>query len=878
MFSLCQPSQPFPSRNAFLLFRRRFDLAQIPNAAPFHLFADTRYRLSVNGRIVASGPTRFYPQFPLYDSHDIAPFLRAGANEIRVEVNHRGAPSFQAVPSQCGFAAWDEFGADLQTPGAWQAKVSRAWNPNAPLYSFAQGPVEIFDVAALQDEWRDENSWQTPVVAPEYWGELKPRDIAPLPNRVLVAPTLARRTIVDSDEISIGFHRVFAADARDKSPRDRFIIALILDSPRAQTVELGLFWGEHFLNGDSLETRPDATRGNRRNATAQLRAGANLLWADLEVLMPSWGFALSWPRASQLTLAAPILASAATSPDELARRCSHAARVPADLALLDWLRPLGEFEFSDFPARQVAWETAAKWADFDAGRTPLVGAGENAAIAVWDFRKTVLGHVRLSLECETETIVDVTFDERLRADGALDIYATNPFVNNVDRYVLSAGRHQIEGFHARGGRYLQLSVRSRGSVKSNGIEVRSAVTHLGESGDFECSDALLNQIWRVGRATVEACWPDVWVDCPWREQGAYVGDTLVEFGAAQMLSSDRQTMRRALQLWAQGQRADGQMPSCVPAWMTSSHADFTLIYVLALRDYFAATGDAEFVAQVWPAVERIWNSPRWKGADGLWDADAESHLFLDWSIPLDQRLGESNGALNALRVGALEATAQLAAALGRDAQPWQAQRQDVIAAMRAQLWRPQTQDFAAYLGDESPAYHANIWALRFGVAANEAGVLKRVRAALQMFENPDDLEARGGHPELYFCHYVLQALCARGLHAEALDLVRRAWSPMIGQGAVTFWERLYLGAGRCGQSVSRVELRADLVSGPRSVGFASGLRASRRVYVSRARLRFGMGTRRVSAHARGPIKINWRRENGEVRAEISAPDGVTVAD
>ena len=844
--SICQPPT-YPARNAFALFRRRFDLTDVPDTAPFHLFADTRYRLSVNGTIIGSGPTRFYPGFPPYDSHDIAPYLRAGENEIRVEVNHRGASSFQAVPSQLGFVAWDDWGAGLGTPGAWQSKVSRAWNADAPAFSFAQGPIEILNAAALEAEWQNKSGWQTPILAPDAWGELEPRSVPNVPNRVLPAPAMAQCAALSDAETFVGFARVCDDDARAKSPRDRFAVALVLDSPRAQTVELGLFWGDNTLNGVALQAHKDEQLGNRQNASAHLRAGENLLWAEVEALMPSWGFCLAWPTASGVTLNGPMRTSALMAPDALGQRRGDVPISPDDVASFDWLRPLDEFATSAFPARQVAWETPARaLAELGWQNAPLLQSG--AAVALWDFQKTVLGHVRFEIECEAETTVDVTLDERLRADGLLDVYGSNPFVNGTDRYVLAAGTHQIEGYHPRGGRYLQLNVRSEGAVQLRDLSLRSAVTHLGEQGDFRCSDPLLNQIWELGRATVEACWPDVWVDCPWREQGAYVGDTLVEFGAAQMLSSDRQTMRRALQLWAQGQREDGQMPSCVPAWMLSSHADFTLIYILALRDYFAATGDADLVRELWPHVEKIWDSPRWKSGDGvLWDADAEMHLFIDLVGAARAKAGTRQRRAQCVarrRIGSDSAVGE------RDWPRRRALARRARARCRGDAGAVVARGVERFRGVCGRRF-ARLSRQHLGAALRFARRRKRFDGAIARgtFDVRGARRFRGARwasrtlfLPLRFRSAVRARLARRGADVGSARVVaddgaRRGHV----LGAIVFGQK------RRGQFVSRVELRADLVFGPRSVGLASGLRATKSVHVRRARLRFGVGAWRVSA-------------------------------
>lgn len=67
-------------------FQRPLHLDTVPSTAVVHCTADTRYKLIVNGTRVTVGPARSSPDLWLYDTIDVAPFLRAGDNEITVHV------------------------------------------------------------------------------------------------------------------------------------------------------------------------------------------------------------------------------------------------------------------------------------------------------------------------------------------------------------------------------------------------------------------------------------------------------------------------------------------------------------------------------------------------------------------------------------------------------------------------------------------------------------------------------------------------------------------------------------------------------------------------------------------------------------------------
>lgn len=79
-------------------FIRSVNLASQPTRALLHFSADTRYKLYVNGKHVAVGPSRSSPLIWYYDTLDIAPYLKEGHNEIRFVVVRYFAASRSAMP------------------------------------------------------------------------------------------------------------------------------------------------------------------------------------------------------------------------------------------------------------------------------------------------------------------------------------------------------------------------------------------------------------------------------------------------------------------------------------------------------------------------------------------------------------------------------------------------------------------------------------------------------------------------------------------------------------------------------------------------------------------------------------------------------------
>ncbi len=64
------------------VFRRTFSMDALPNEFWVRVSADNRYKLYVNGQMVAFGPQRGDDKHWFYETLDLAPYLKAGENEV----------------------------------------------------------------------------------------------------------------------------------------------------------------------------------------------------------------------------------------------------------------------------------------------------------------------------------------------------------------------------------------------------------------------------------------------------------------------------------------------------------------------------------------------------------------------------------------------------------------------------------------------------------------------------------------------------------------------------------------------------------------------------------------------------------------------------
>lgn len=68
-------------------------LDHLPETALLRIACDSEYTVYINGSLVAFGQYAGYPFHRFYDEVDVLPFLRIGANRIRVDSWHYGIHS-----------------------------------------------------------------------------------------------------------------------------------------------------------------------------------------------------------------------------------------------------------------------------------------------------------------------------------------------------------------------------------------------------------------------------------------------------------------------------------------------------------------------------------------------------------------------------------------------------------------------------------------------------------------------------------------------------------------------------------------------------------------------------------------------------------------
>ncbi|MGC8861960.1 MAG: family 78 glycoside hydrolase catalytic domain [Armatimonadota bacterium] len=489
--------------------------------------------------------------------------------------------------------------------------------------------------------------------------------------------------------------------------------------------------------------------------------------------------------------------------------------------------------------------------------------GEGGVAIILDFGREVFGNVEIGIARSSGGCIDIGYGELLE-DGRVKPDRLGS--KYTDRIILGRGRFRWQSFEPRAFRYMQIEFRWLGRpIEIDYVCVNETTYPVRRTGNFECSDSLLNQIWRTAACTTELCMEDTLISSPWRDRSRGWADVRVAARAAYYAFGDTALLAQALREVAESQADDGSLPGIRPPVCSEEpSADLMLLWVLSLLEYYAFSDDLELVRTLYPTARRLME---WFGAHL-----GDDHLLrgVPGSLFIDDADLERRGivtALNCLYCHSLRATGALAQILGlqTEAEQWQATADRVRPAINKYLYSPPRGLYADCLADgelvEKYTFQTNILAALFDIADHYrmATILRQIRT--------------GALPQpvtTYMGSYLVEAFCAADLHGEALDLTRRLWGSLVGQGATTFGER-FDGQGSLCRAWS-VSPARDLLA--EYVGIKPTLGAARfTVAPHTAGLAWARGSINTDA---GPLAVEWKSTRRHLLINVDVPPEVRV--
>ena len=252
---------------------------------------------------------------------------------------------------------------------------------------------------------------------------------------------------------------------------------------------------------------------------------------------------------------------------------------------------------------------------------------------ILDMGGIVSGLVEFSVEAPASAVLDLSYTE-IPITGPSRMLGQHAGT----RYIARGENDQFKVFDSNGFRYAYLVVHGvAGQVKLPHFAVQEYVYPWQEGADFSCSDDELNRIFTAGIRTVQLNSHDAFIDCPTREQRAWVGDAVVHQMVHLATNLDWRLAWHYLTL-GNSARYDGILPMSVVGDIESGGGhtipDWALHWVHGVYNHYRFSGDRDFVKAFMPTIEQIlrWYVP-YQNSEGVLKDVVEWNL-VDWSSVL----------------------------------------------------------------------------------------------------------------------------------------------------------------------------------------------------------------------------------------------------
>jgi hypothetical protein len=285
---------------------------------------------------------------------------------------------------------------------------------------------------------------------------------------------------------------------------------------------------------------------------------------------------------------------------------------------------------------------------------------------VLDMGRIVGGFVEFSVSAPAGTTFDFGyFEEPVKVRSMFGAHGGN-------RYIARGYDDKHTIFDPKGFRYVYILIHGvSGSVTLNDFAVQEYLYPWQSGATFECSDEALNRIYKAGIRTVQLNSWDAFMDCPTREQRAWVGDAVVHQMVHLVTNTDWRLAWHYLAL-SNSPRSDGILPMSVAGDIEAGGGvtipDWSLHWVHGVYNLYLFSGDRARVKEYMPTIERVlrWYLPYLTQSGVLQDV-VEWNL-IDWSSLYSE---EQSAIVTASWARGLREFAEMGAWLGEHAsQEW----------------------------------------------------------------------------------------------------------------------------------------------------------------------------------------------------------------
>lgn len=420
---------------------------------------------------------------------------------------------------------------------------------------------------------------------------------------------------------------------------------------------------------------------------------------------------------------------------------------------------------------------------------PQVVEYRDAGYYFLDFGQEIAGQFMMQANGEAGQMVEIRCGEELEETPERRVrFQLRCNCTYQERWTLSGQPNVLEHYDYKAFRYVEVLAPAHTVAPESFCAVVRHYPFDETACTFESSNRLLNDIWRICRNGVKYGTQESYLDCPSREKGQYLGDSIIIAPVHAYLTGDLRLWKKSLQDFALSTSICPGMMAVAPGSFMQEIADYSLLWPFYLWNYYWHSGDLEFLRVMYPVAEGIMAYfRRYQRADGLLENVKDKWNLVDWPANLrdgyDFDLSPVPGdgchnVINAFYCGAVKTMNAIRAELHiPSVDEFPKLKQAFVQA----FYRPEIGVCVDSTVSTHAALHANVLSLLYDLVPLEA-VPRIVALILQKRLNCG----------VYFAYFVLKALSRIGAYDLVYDLIssedEHSWANMLQEGATTCFE------------------------------------------------------------------------------------------
>lgn len=353
---------------------------------------------------------------------------------------------------------------------------------------------------------------------------------------------------------------------------------------------------------------------------------------------------------------------------------------------------------------------------------------------------------------------------------------------SCDELVFTGGNCSFTPFWFRSGRFAELSF-----DLADGLELELSFEFLTNpltlKNPLEFDLPMLNRIADTAWHTLKCCIHEHFEDCPYWEQLQYAGDARIQALITYEATGDDRFGRQAIRQFGSSRNSSGLTLSRYPANFPQIIPEFSLFWILMIRDHFEYFHDPEIIRENWNGIREIIDCFLKHRLEYGLIGPLREWNFSDW-VP-EWSGGRSNRGttqpetlLNLIFAETCRQASLMAEAAGKDGAFCAEAADSVLHAVNRNCYSEERGLYADTPEKCWFSQHSNIWAVLAGAADHERS--NRILDAVLIDKTLSPCT-------LYFSFYLLEVLCENGRFEAFLDQLKR-WDELLTARFTTFPE------------------------------------------------------------------------------------------